>query len=384
MNGIFRIAWLQLIHHPWRLVAAVSGIAFTAVLILVQTGLYSALFAGVTKLYSHLGADLVVISVQYQSQVTPEPFPRRELARALGVPGVRSATPLYLDQVEWKNPETHRERQILVVGVPPDPDMIRLPGAAEAIPLLRATGGVAFDDWSRPEFGAIAKTFRERGPVFTEVGGRQTSVRALFRLGASFAVDGTLLAGYDTFFRLSPDRRPDQVDVGLISLLPGAAPQTVRASLARALGPDVVVLTRDGLVARESNYWSDSLPIGYTLGLNAALGLVVGIVIVYQILYTDVSDNLPEYATLKALGFADGSLFAIVLFQGFVLSALGYIPGLAIAGWLYSQTRNLTFIELDMTVWRASWVYGVVLAMCLLSAAMALRKVKTADPAEIF
>jgi len=384
MRTIARIAWLQLMHHPWRLAAAVSGIGFSAVLILMQTGLEAALFNGVTRLYANLGADLVMISPQYQSQVTPEPFARRALSRAPGIPGVRSADPMYVNQVQWKNPETRRERAIFLIGVPPDPDAIRLPGAAEAIPLLQSSRGLAFDEWSRPEYGAIAEALRAQRPVVTEVAGRQSSVVALFRLGASFAVDGTVLAGYDTFFRLSPGRRADQVDVGLITLEPGVNAAAVRSQLQAIVGGDVEVLTRQDLVDKESTYWADSLPIGFVLGMNAALGLVVGIVIVYQILYTDVTDNLPEYATLKALGFPDASLLAIVLCQGVILSALGYLPGLLISIWLYSVTQSLTFLELDMTAARAAVVYAVVLAMCLLAAAMAMRKVKTADPAEIF
>lgn len=384
MRAIPKIACMQLMHHPWRLVAALSGIAFSAVLILVQTGLKTALFDGVTRLYSHLGADLVMISRQYQSQVTTESFPRRELSRALGIPGVHSAEALYIGQAQWKNPETHRERLIAIVGVPPDPGVIRLPGAALSIPLLHSNRGIAFDEWSRPEFGAVPRWFRSQGSVTTEVGGYQTSVIALFRMGASFAVDGTLLASYETFFRLTPPRRADQVDVGLITLDAGANAASVRAQLTALAGSDVEVLTRDGLVERESTYWSDSLPIGFVLGMNAVLGLVVGIVIVYQILYTDVTDNLSEYATLKALGFPDGWLFGIVLFQGLLLSALGYIPGLLIAMWVYSVTREVTFLGLEMTTARAVIVYLVVLVMCLLAAAMAMRKVKTADPAEIF
>jgi putative ABC transport system permease protein len=384
MKAVARIAWLQLMHHPWRLVAALSGIAFSSVLILVQTGLYTALFAGVTKLYSNLGADLVMISPQYQSQLTPEPFPRRELARVLGVPGVRSVDALYFGQTEWKNPDTHRDRAIFVVGVPPDPEVILLPGVAASIPRLTSQRGIVFDAWSRPEFGDIGKQFGASRPVETEMGSRRVTVAGMFQLGASFAVDGSVLTSYETFFSLFPERGPSEVDVGLIRLEPAADPQSVLRNLAALAGSNAEVLTRDQLVARETSYWSDSLPIGYVLAMNAILGLVVGVVIVYQILYTDVTENLSEYATLKALGFADYSLFSIVLFQGFLLSALGYIPGLAASIWLYSLTRDLTFLPLQMTAERASIVYAVVLVMCLLSAAMAMRKVKTADPAEIF
>jgi putative ABC transport system permease protein len=383
MKAVAKIAWLQLIHQPWRLVAALLGIAFSAVLILVQSGLYTALFAGVTKLYSHLGAEVVMISRNYQSQMVPEPFPRRHLKRALGVTGVRAAWPLYIGAAEWKNPVTHEARLVYVFGAPPDPEAVQLPGVAESLPLLNAGNGIAFDEWSRPEFGPVPQILREHGALQSEIGRKRAAITALYRMGPSFAVDGSVVTSYQTFFRLT-HRRPDEADIGLIKLAPGVDPETVRAKLAEMVGGAVEVLTRDGLVQRERSYWSDALPIGYVLGQNMLLGVVVGIVIVYQILYTDVSENLPEYATLKALGFPDGSLFGIVLFQGFLLSVLGYIPGYLLSLGMYKLTHNLTYLEMDMTLTRAGIVYGAVLLMCLLSAAMAMRKVKTADPAEIF
>lgn len=383
MNTAPKIARLQLVHRPLRTAAAAAGIAFSAVLMLVQTGLHTAVFAGVTRLYAHLRADLVLISPQYQSQLATESFPRRRLAQLLGVPGVRSVDAVYIGQVPWKNPSTHRERAISILGLPERIGLVDLPGVDPAILSLRAAGTVLFDQRSRPEFGPISDLLGANGVVQTEMRYQRASVTGLFDLGASFAVDGTILAGYETFFRTLPERRADQVDLGLINLDAGVDARSVRDRIVRMLPPDVWVLTQGDLVRQEENYWENSLPIGYVLGMNVVLGMVVGIVIVYQILYTDITDHLSEYATLKAIGFSDRKLNAIVLCQAFLLSVLGYIPGFLLSMLIYSVTRNRTFLVMEMMPVRALEVYGLVLIMCTSSGLLAARMLKRADPAEM-
>jgi putative ABC transport system permease protein len=114
------------------------------------------------------------------------------------------------------------------------------------------------------------------------------------------------------------------------------------------------------------------------------MGMIVGAVIVYQILYTDVTDHLSEYATLKAMGHGDRFLFSIVLNEALILSVLGFLPGFAIAQALYVATHRSTHLPIAMTVERVAFVLSMTMGMCILSGALAMRKLKSADPAEIF
>src|SRR5262249_39855854 len=125
-------------------------------------------------------------------------------------------------------------------------------------------------------------------------------------------------------------------------------------------------------------------PIGYVFGLGALMGVIVGIVIVYQILYTDVSDHLSEYATLKAIGYGDRYLFSVVLQEALFLSVMGYVPGLMVSWFLFGLTARATGLPIAMTVQLAALVFFVTVAMCSVSGALAMRKVRYADPAEIF
>lgn len=147
---------------------------------------------------------------------------------------------------------------------------------------------------------------------------------------------------------------------------------------------DVRVLTRDQFADNERAYWLRNSPVGFIFNLGTFMGLIVGAVIVYQILYSDVADHLSEYATLKAMGFSDMRLLLIVIQQALILTVLGFVPGLTIAQTLYILTFRATMLPIEMTLGRALLVLGLTTAMCCGSAALAVRKLRSADPAEIF
>ncbi len=280
--------------------------------------------------------------------------------------------------------------------------------------------------------------------VTREVANRKITVGGLFELGASFAADGTMITSDINFLRIFDNRRSGLVNVGLINLRPDASPYEVMRNFILGRPSDNVVLPReklspdgkrvralyqevisaDGKVSREENkdkvivsksdltvedlkktedaaiddtriltmqgyinfekgYWQKSTAIGFIFSLGTVMGFIVGIVIVYQILYTDVSDHLAEYATLKAMGYGNFYLAQVVIQEAFVLSILGFIPGLGISFFLYNLTKNATLLPLY--IWdKAIPVMILTIVMCVISGAISLRKVQSADPAEIF
>jgi putative ABC transport system permease protein len=245
-------------------------------------------------------------------------------------------------------------------------------------------GKVLFDEGSRPEFGPVGKLFREDKTVVTELAHRRVEVVGLFKVGASFANDGNIITSDTNFLRLVPFRKFGIVDVGLIKLKPSTDAEAVRAELAARLPDDVTVLTKQGFLDREKNYWGASLPIGFIFRISLVMGLVVGAVIVYQILYSDVSEHLSEYATLKAIGYSDRDLIWVVLQEALILSALGFLPGLLLAQGVYMIVRSATVLPVRMTLLRVLVVYPLVAAMCTVSGLLAVIKLRSADPAEIF
>lgn len=384
MSQGIALPWLQLKKEKLRLAAAIAGIAFAVVLMLVQLGFESALFASVTQLYSHLAGDLVVISPEYEFLMYPKVFSQRRLYQALAVNGVDSISGVYFAVLAWKNPLDHKEHSIFAIGVNPTQQVVDLPEVNRNLDLIRRPDTALFDTGSRPEFGPIAELLQRSGPVVTEVAGRRIEIAGLFRVGASFGADGNLLTSDTNFLRLVPDRQVGIVNVGLIRLKPGYDPERARAQVEAALPGDVRVLTHQGFVDRERAYWNDTTPIGFVFKLGLLMGIFVGCVIVYQILYSDITDHLPEYATLKAMGYRHAFLQACVMQEALILSLLGFVPGLLLSQLIYSVAGSATLLPLHMTWARVIVVYLLTAGMCALSALLALRRLQAADPADIF
>lgn len=378
------LAWLQLRKEKLRLAAAVAGIAFAVLLMLVQLGFESALFASVTQLYTHLDADLVIINPQYQFLISTKSFTERRLYQALAIDGVDSISSLYFSVLPWKNPVDRREHSIFVIAFKPAEGVLDLPDVNRNVDVIRRPDTVLFDSGSRPEFGPVPALLLKQPQLFTEVAGRRLEIGGLFHMGTSFGADGNLITSDLTFLRLVPQRRLGVVDIGLIRLKPGYDAEQVRAQVEAALPRDVRVLTHQDFVDLERRYWNTTTPIGFVFKLGLLMGIFVGCVIVYQILYNDVSDHLGEYATLKAMGYRDRYLYTCVMQEALILSLLGFVPGLMLSQVVYSIAGAATLLPVHMTVLRVVTVYLLTAAMCGFSGALAMRRLRSADPAEIF
>jgi putative ABC transport system permease protein len=378
------IAWLQLSQEKLRLLVALSGVSFAVILVFMQLGFRSSVYESATRYHRSLDYDLVMLSPKTPFIGFSESFSRRRLYQALAAEEVESIAPVYLSQAYWKNPWEHNARSILVVGIDPTRRTFTLPDVTRQIDILPLEDVVLFDARSRPEFGPVAARFAEAGRVAAELNDRHVEVAGLFRLGTSFGVDGSLVTSDVNFRRIFPDRPIGHIELGLLQLRAGAVPARVSARLGAALEPDVRILTREEWTDREGRYWASTTPIGFVFGFGAIMGLVVGGVIVYQILFADVSQHLAEYATLKAMGYSNAFLSRVVLREAAILTVLGFIPGLIVSIVLYRITSAATRLPLEMTLVRGVLVLLLTAAMCGVAALVALRKVRSADPAEVF
>jgi putative ABC transport system permease protein len=392
INKIFRktpLAWRQLMKEKTRLVVAVAGITFADMLIFIQMGFESALFDSAIQPHRNLQADLVLINPQFQTLFSVKSFSRERLYQALSYNGVKSVSSIYISTGQWRNPQTKMDRSILVWGVDPATPGLKFPELQAKKDNLKQLNQVIFDEASRPEYGEIGKIFRETGKFNAELSGKNVSVKGLFQNGASFAADGNVVVSDSTFLQLFPTRKADQIEVGLITLQPGADLEKVKAQLQIGLNPDpqnpfVEVGTPETFAQKEKTYWANGTGIGFIFSLGVIVGFIVGIVIVYQVLYSDVSDHLPEYATLKAMGYTDNYLLRVLLQEALLLAALGYLPAFFLSFGLYQVTFAATLLPIYMKVDRAINVFFLTVIMCTVSGAIAMRKLRSADPADIF
>jgi putative ABC transport system permease protein len=384
MNRKIPLSWLQLTRDKTRLAVALAGIAFADILMFMQIGFRDALYYSNVRLHSSLKGDIVLINQQSNAVLAMEAFSQRRLFKALELQAVDSVHPIYLDYTSWRNPVTGRPRSILIFGFNPESNLFNLPGVDENLDKLKLPDVVLFDRSSREEYGPIAAEVERGNTVTAEVRRRRMRVEGLFTLGASFGADGNLITSDINFLRIFTDRQRGLIDIGLIRLKPGSNPNIVAQQLRTYLPSDVNVLTKQEFIEFERNYWATSTAIGFIFTLGTIMGFIVGTVIVYQILYTEVSDHLSEYATLKAIGYTQRYLLTVILQEAFLLACLGYIPGWICAMFLYSTARDATLLPVYMSLGRAMTVLILTIIMCFVSGAIAVRKLRSADPADIF
>jgi putative ABC transport system permease protein len=380
------LAWANLTHNPRRFAVSLAGVGFAVVLMFVQFGFRNALFDSTAGLINHLNADLVVVSHLSYTLAMPEPFSHRRLYQARAVDGVEVVRPLYMELGLLHNLDTHTRRSIRTLGIEADSDTLDLIKSADTRQLALGDRAL-YDKDSRPSFGIKAAPDGRYPGQF--LSGEPVELSGTFRLGADFSAEGTLVMGSTAFaqrFRRLPGGQVsfNRVDVGLVSVTKGQDPHAVQDRLRSALPGDVDVLTRDEFAQREKDFWADNTPIGFTFGFGMAMGFIVGIVICYQILSTDVADHLPEYATLRAIGYPPRYLSQVVLQQAVLLGAVGFLPGLGVSWLVYRLLESQTGLPMLLTPGRMALIFGLTVVMCVLSGLLALRKAQTADPAEVF
>lgn len=378
------VAWLQLMKEKTRLLVAIAGIGFADMLMFVQLGFLDSLYDSATLPHRALQADLVITNPQFKSLTSVQSFSRERLYQAQSDEDVASVSSVYIGMGDWKNPETRLQRSILVWGVEPTLPSFDLPGLPQNADTLKQLNQVLFDQAGRPEYGPIPALIQQQSTVEAELNRQTVQVAGLFTMGSSFVADGNIITSDSTFLKIYSDRTPHQVDIGLLQLKPDADLQQVQARLTATLPSDVRVLTVEEFAAVEKHYWESQGTIGFIFGIGVVVGFIVGTVIVYQILYTDVANHLPEYATLKAMGYDDRYLLTMLLQEALLLAAFGYIPGFAVAVGLYHLTHVMTLLPIGMTMSRAITVFILTVIMCSVSGAIATQKLRSADPADIF
>jgi putative ABC transport system permease protein len=377
------LGWAQLAHQKVRLLVAMAGIAFADILIFTQLGFNASLFNGVTRVHEHLEGDLFLQSNRAEFLADGQTFSRRQLYQADAVRGVESASPFYYAYGKWVNPWDKKIVNVAIVAFNPTQPVMTIPEVNQQLETIKLPDTVLFDSKSQSDFGPVVDTLAKGETVTTELSDRRVNVGGIFALGSTLFTEGHLVTSDWNYLRLFGDDSIDNVRVGIITIEPNADLQSVKQNIEARLPDNVEVLTREEFLQSEKSYW-DQHPAGVIFNFGVAMGFIVGVVIVYQVLYSDVNDHLAEYATLKAMGYSDLQLLAVVFQEGAILAVLGFVPGFASSIGIYALLGSLTRIPIAMGTAVASQVFAMTILMCLISAAIAMRKLQSADPADVF
>jgi putative ABC transport system permease protein len=316
-------------------------------------------------------------------QLGDQTFSRRRLYQAAAIPGVETASPMYYTVTKWKNPATQQIDKIPVIGFNLAQPVLYLPDVNQQLEQIKLPDTVLFDRQSQSVLGPIAEWFDQGKLVRAEINDRRITVTGVFSLGGSLFRNGHVIVSDWNYLRLFGKTSLEDLHLGVIRLKPGTDQATVQQSIQAAVPQEVKVLTSEQLIKLEESYWEQD-PAGVVFNFGTIMGFIVGVVIVYQVLYSDVNDHLAEYATLKAIGYSQRQLLLVVFQEALILAIFGFIPGYGLSVGMYTFIGNLIRIPIPMRTHVALQVFVLTLLMCLISGAIASRKLQSADPADIF
>lgn len=372
------LAWRLLAHEKGRSALALIGVFIAILLVFIELGFFVSVPQGGMLVYDHMRFDLLLVSKDYIYQAMSGQFPPARLREAAAVPGVKQASPLYFAAAKWQDPGGGLRLDLFAIGFDPAAHPFAVDGIEQQGAMLGERDTVLVDNGTRANFGPLT-TGRE-----VLINGRRMTIGGTYDLGTGFLGLGIAVMDEANFSRTFAGRHGGPVNLGLITLADGADPDRIAADLRRALPDDVQVFTRAGLEAREDAYWTTRTSVGLIFGSGLVVAFIVGTMVLYQALATQITRHLPEFATLKAIGYSNARLDAVVAIQSLAVTTVAFVPAVAAALAIYALLRRQTLLPVALTPAQLVAVLAITLVMATASALLSLRGLRRADPADLF
>lgn len=371
------IAWRMLADKPSRLTFSMLGVAFSVVIMFMELGFFNGTNDSSANLPPFFDCDLILSHKLKSNIKSGEEFAGLRLQQVASVPGVSAVVKFNIQAGYWWNPQEHTRNRLLMIGVDLDDPMFSIPAIREHREELMLPETIIYDRLSRHDLGYVEVGTR------SQIDATGVRVVGLFNLGPNFTYEGHMIMSLDNFRRIA-GQPEDVVDVGLIRLAPGADLETVRREIIARLPSDIQLHTPKEIHTREILVTTQRSPAGAVFGIGLVVGFVIGTIVCYQILFNEVNDHLPQFATMKAMGHPPEFISGIVRSEALLLSFAGFIPGLIASFGIYWLIEHFTQIRMFLTIPRALLVLVLTTGMCLLAARFAVKRVHSTDPADLF
>lgn len=381
--GRLPIGWLQLTHNPMRFAAALTGVAFANVLVFVQLGIMNSMATATLRPYTFFSADVMISATDANGLTDGGNVARQWMLQALADPDVTDGTGLFIGNVPWDRADV--DISFTTFGIDPaKPDFVA-PGIAGDLSLLEVQGATLIDRLARGLKGETASAIRPQSPFLFETQGRTLTAYSTFAGGGGFGGDGYMIMSDQTFLSLFPARRSSAPDHILLRLRPGSEVETVVPRLRKIISDHGLRIRSFADAGQEElTFQQTRRPTGIIFGFGVLIGVLVGLVIVYQVLSTDVADHLREYATFKAMGYGQRFFMGVVLEEALILGVLGFLPGFAVGATILTVMGKITTLPLAVTPSMAITIFVGTVVFSVLSGAVATRRLAAADPADLF
>ena len=369
------LARRNLLHDRLRFAITVAGVAFAVTLVLVQVGLFMGLLAKATVTIENASADLWVTSRETPNVDFAHTFPETRVLRVRGVAGVARADNLLIQFMNIQLP-SGAEEGCLVYGLE-DFQAWNLPWNVQGADVtdLRRGRYVLMDRSAERRFGAFS------------IGDYREILRRRFKIigtttgAASFTTAPIVFMDYGNAQELL-ETLQGKTQYILVKTSPGADVRSVKAEIQRRL-PYNDVYTRDEWARRSRTYWVVSTGLGMNMGVTVFLGILVGIVVVAQTLYTSAVEHVKEFGTVKAIGGSNWDIYRILGEQALIAAVVGFVLGGLLSLAMRPAMAKLYLNVMISPAFAAAVFVGTV-AMCLGAAMLSFRRVASIDPALVF
>jgi putative ABC transport system permease protein len=384
------LALANLYFQPVRTAISIGGVAFAVLLMLMQLGFLDTVKSTATIMYDRLPFDVAIRSTEYLNLFESRTIPESLQKVIYGTAGVSEVRMLDFTIGTWRNPNTGEFRGIAVWGIDPQLSAIDLPELQEQLDVLAVPNTALIDRSSRKEFGPAngaefgdADLDRE-----AELLARRVTIRGHYLLGTGLAANGAVILSRDTFAALVPPQR-NQTNLLLVRGQPGSDPQALAVAIQQRIDACgyhelAIASPRAEVIEWEKSHWIWHTPVGLIFLSGVVLAVVVGAMVCYMVLSADVMGKLPEYATLKAMGYQDRFLAQVILEQAWYLALAAFCLTVPVALLVYKITSDYSGIPIVMTYPRLIYVVCLTLLACSLAGLAALRKLTRAEPASLF
>ena len=369
------LSWRNLIHDKVRLGVTLTGIVFAVVLIVVELGLFVGFATTTSGLIDQSRADLWIAAARVGYVEVGVPFSERKLYTVLKTPGVRHATNYVARFTQWKRPDG-RQGSGQIVGFEPDQPLggpWNVVSVSQRLP--KEARNVIIDELYKYKRGITHR--HQRG----EASRRRARVVGFTRGIRSFTTSPYVFTSFKSA-QAYADVPVDQTVFMLVTVSPGADVQAVRSRLQAQL-PDSDVHTTSEFSSMTRQYWMFTTGAGVAVLLAAALGLVVGIVVVAQTIYATTMDHLKEYGTLKAMGADNSYLYRVIIEQAVASAGVGYVLAMGVSYVVVKGSQSggaAILVPMEMVV----GMLGLTIVMCVGAALVSINKVTRLDPAMVF
>jgi putative ABC transport system permease protein len=371
------VALDNLTERRLRLAAALSGVAVALFLLLLQVAILDAMRAKITQLFDDMNFDLAIVPDTYQFLLTFETFNRVALNEASSTGDVAGTYGLNVDVVHWIQQPSKRDSYMFLVGLDDPGEFVRDPVIRAGFGNLTGPHSILIDDDSQAEMGSL-----ETGTT-GQIRGENLAVSGHFNLGLFFYAPGGAIVRNTEFPRLA-GRDPRVISIGLLRLVPGVRPEDAKARLIERLPANLLVLTQDELLEQERAYFLSTKPIGLLIYISMLIACVVSTVIMIQVLSTEISTRMKEYAVLKAMGFSTSFVYGIGMAQASILGLGGLLPAtLAGAGALWI-VHDRTHLSSQLTPALTGTMVAITVGLSMIAALLVIHRIRHADPAELF